>query len=50
MDSTDPAEQRLVVAAALTWVAVLGDPAVGGRGWDLQDPEDGLDPEPVTKL
>ncbi len=30
--------------------ALPGCPAVVGRGWDLQDPQDGLDPEPVTML
>src|SRR6266699_3119742 len=50
MDRPDPAEQRLVAAVALAGPLLLGDPAVVGRGWDLQDPEDGLDPEPVTML
>jgi hypothetical protein len=50
MDGPDLAEQRLVVQGAAAGIPLLGDPAVEGRDRDLQHPEDGLDPEPVTML
>jgi hypothetical protein len=50
MDRPDLAEQPGVLAPALAGITLLGQPAVEGRGGDLQDPEDGLDPEAVTML
>jgi len=50
MDSPDPAEQELVVQGVLAGRAPPGHPPVEGRDRDLEDPEDGLDPEPVTML
>jgi hypothetical protein len=50
VDAADAVGQRLVVAPALARMAVLGDPAGEGRDGDVEDPEDGLDPEAVTML
>jgi hypothetical protein len=50
VDAADAVGQRLVVAPALAGIALLRDPAVEGRDRDVEDPEDGLDPEAVTML
>jgi hypothetical protein len=50
MDGPDLVKQPGVLAAVLARITLLGQPAVEGRDRDLQHPQDGLDPEPVTML
>jgi hypothetical protein len=48
MDGPDLAEQPGVPASVLGGITLLRQPVVKGRDWDVEDPEDGLDPEAVT--
>jgi hypothetical protein len=50
VDGSDLAQQPGILALVLARITLLGQPAVEGRDRDLDDPEDGLDPEQVTML